>query len=60
MLLKEITLVVVLYAFCIILVLQTGNAEGIRLCGKRLADILNFICEKHGGFHVPRIKRDGK
>ncbi|XP_015914227.1 insulin-like [Parasteatoda tepidariorum] len=41
-----------------------NNVEGVRMCGRRLADLLNFICEKHGGFHAPRRdvshKSDGK
>ncbi|GFT29557.1 ilGF domain-containing protein [Nephila pilipes] len=34
------------------------NAEGVRMCGRRLADLLNIICEKHGGFHAPRARRE--
>lgn len=60
MFLKQMTLAVALHALSIVLVLQPSNAEKIRLCGKRLADMLNYVCEKHGGFHVPSIKRDGK
>lgn len=60
MFLKQTMLVVALYTVALVFVLQTGNSEKIRLCGKKLADSLNFICEKHGGFHVPRIRREGK
>lgn len=44
-----------------ILILSTfhNRADGVRLCGRRLADLLNFICERHGGFHAPRARRDG-
>lgn len=56
---RQITLVA-LYTFAAASVFHAGDAEGIRLCGRRLADILNFICERQGGFHVPRVKRDGK
>lgn len=41
-------------------VLQVDGAEEIRLCGRRLADILRYVCERRGGFHTPRVRRDGK
>ncbi|CAL1263502.1 unnamed protein product [Larinioides sclopetarius] len=44
--------------FVALTVLHSENAEGVRMCGRRLADLLNFICEKHGGFHAPRAKRE--
>ncbi|GBL80610.1 hypothetical protein AVEN_225290-1 [Araneus ventricosus] len=44
--------------FVVLSVLYSENAEGVRMCGRRLADLLNFICEKHGGFHAPRAKRE--
>lgn len=37
---------------------QFQEAESIRLCGRRLADILSMICQRHGGFHAPRERRD--
>ncbi|KAG8198575.1 hypothetical protein JTE90_026473 [Oedothorax gibbosus] len=40
------------------LILQGENVQGVRMCGRRLADLLNFICERHGGFHAPKAKRD--
>ncbi|CAL1263501.1 unnamed protein product [Larinioides sclopetarius] len=44
--------------FVALSVLHSENAEGVRMCGRRLADLLNFICEKHGGFHAPTAKRE--
>ncbi|KAF8789983.1 uncharacterized protein LOC129961038 [Argiope bruennichi] len=46
------------FGFVVLPVLYSENAEGVRMCGRRLADLLNFICEKHGGFHAPRAKRE--
>ncbi|GBO34624.1 hypothetical protein AVEN_164978-1, partial [Araneus ventricosus] len=44
--------------FVLLSVLYNENAEGVRMCGRRLADLLNIICEKHGGFHAPGAKRE--
>ncbi|XP_055928761.1 uncharacterized protein LOC129959889 [Argiope bruennichi] len=43
--------------FLALSVLHFDNAEGVRMCGRRLADLLNFVCGKHGGFHSPRATR---
>ncbi|XP_055928866.1 insulin-like [Argiope bruennichi] len=44
--------------FLVLSVLYSDNAEGVRMCGRRLADLLNFVCGKHGGFHAPRTARE--
>lgn len=36
-----------------ITILLSGRVENVRLCGKQLADLLNNICERNGGFHTP-------
>lgn len=46
-------------AVLIITILLIGRVENIRLCGRQLADLLNSICEKNGGFHTPSENTDG-
>ncbi|GIY39687.1 ilGF domain-containing protein [Caerostris darwini] len=50
--------ILIVLGFVAFSALCNENAQGVRMCGRRLADLLNFICEKHGGFHAPRAKRD--
>ncbi|XP_054711813.1 uncharacterized protein LOC129221368 [Uloborus diversus] len=52
-------LVLIVLGVIAVSVFPIERADGVRICGKRLADLLNFICEKHGGFHAPRLRRDG-
>ncbi|GFS55539.1 ilGF domain-containing protein [Trichonephila inaurata madagascariensis] len=50
--------ILILLGFVAWSALYGENAEGVRMCGRRLADLLNIICEKHGGFHAPRARRE--
>ncbi|GFQ84826.1 ilGF domain-containing protein [Trichonephila clavata] len=34
-----------------------NKLQGIRLCGRRLADFLNSVCRHYGGFRAPASKR---
>ncbi|KAF8789980.1 hypothetical protein HNY73_005071 [Argiope bruennichi] len=49
------------YLLCltVLSILYNDSTEGVKMCGRRLADLLNFIWEKHGGFHAPGAKREG-
>ncbi|GFS55536.1 ilGF domain-containing protein [Trichonephila inaurata madagascariensis] len=33
--------------------------QSVRICGKRLADFLHYMCRHYGGFHSPESKRSG-
>ncbi|KFM78202.1 Bombyxin A-1-like protein, partial [Stegodyphus mimosarum] len=37
---------------------QADGTEGVRMCGRRLADVLSFVCGRYGGFHAPRVRKD--
>ncbi|GFY59872.1 ilGF domain-containing protein [Trichonephila inaurata madagascariensis] len=39
--------------------LQPNSVQSVRLCGKRLADLLHYLCQHYGGFHAPESKRSG-
>ncbi|KAF8789977.1 Insulin like protein [Argiope bruennichi] len=47
------------FGYLVLSVLYSDNAEGVRMCGRRLADLLNVVCGKHGGFYAPRTTREG-
>ncbi|GFT29553.1 ilGF domain-containing protein [Nephila pilipes] len=46
-------------SFILISVLQVDSVQGVRACGKRLADFLHYMCKHYGGFHSPESKRSG-
>ncbi|PRD36086.1 UNVERIFIED_CONTAM: ins-b [Trichonephila clavipes] len=48
---------VFILSLVLISVFQTNTVQGIRVCGKHLADLLHDLCRDHGGFHVPEYKR---
>ncbi|GFQ84830.1 ilGF domain-containing protein [Trichonephila clavata] len=44
-------------SFVLIFLIQSDSVQGIRLCGRRLADFLNSVCRHYGGFRAPTSKR---
>ncbi|GIY39691.1 ilGF domain-containing protein [Caerostris darwini] len=46
-------------SFFLISLIQTDSVQGIRICGKRLADFLHFLCQHYGGFHSPTTENSG-
>ncbi|GFW80526.1 ilGF domain-containing protein [Trichonephila clavipes] len=36
---------------------RSYGTTGIRVCGKRLSDLLQFVCRHFGGFYAPQWKR---
>ncbi|GFW80529.1 ilGF domain-containing protein [Trichonephila clavipes] len=44
-------------SFILISLIQIDSVQGIRLCGRRLADFLNSVCRHYGGFRAPISKR---
>ncbi|XP_035210703.1 insulin-like [Stegodyphus dumicola] len=50
-------LILTIISASVIFLFYTESTEGIRLCGKQLADFLNYICRERGGFQDPLHKR---
>ncbi|XP_015928997.1 bombyxin B-2-like [Parasteatoda tepidariorum] len=50
------TITFLVLIFCINL-WQSQEVESVRLCGQKLADLLNYICQNSGGFHSPSHKQ---
>ncbi|GFR07681.1 ilGF domain-containing protein [Trichonephila clavata] len=46
-------------SFVLISILQPNSVQGVRVCGKRLADLLHFMCRHYGGLYAPQSKRSG-
>ncbi|CAL1263503.1 unnamed protein product [Larinioides sclopetarius] len=43
--------------FVFISLFHSDSVQSVRICGKRLADLLHFMCKHYGGFHSPGVKR---
>ncbi|GFS69383.1 bombyxin B-2 [Nephila pilipes] len=48
---------VFLLNLALISLFQINSVQSVRICGKRLADFLHYMCRHHGGFHAPENKR---
>ncbi|GFS55518.1 ilGF domain-containing protein [Trichonephila inaurata madagascariensis] len=44
-------------SFVLVSLIQSDSVQGVRLCGKRLADFLQYMCSHFGGFPAPTWKR---
>ncbi|KAF8789975.1 putative insulin-like peptide 5 like protein [Argiope bruennichi] len=43
--------------FAFVSFLHSDSVQSVRICGKRLADLLHFMCQHYGGFHSPAAKK---